>query len=180
MKFFSALIFFLTISSLSCERAKPEQEQTFTPPPVVEAAPQVLVPGTENKEVPTISLGNVLLSPKVGAPILLTVEVAQSAEERKTGLMGRENLPDNHGMWFVFSDDVQDPFWMKNTPLALDLIFVDKDSKIVDIIANATPNSELLLVSHQKYRYVLEVKAGSAANYKIETGDKAEFRLGPP
>ena len=69
---------------------------------------------------------------------------------------------------------------MKDTPISLDILFVDSNYKVVEIIANTIPNSELLLVPRQKYRYALEVKAGSAEAFKINVGDRVEYRLGPP
>ena len=182
MKIFLSLICFVLVAA--CEKVKePGAQNTATPPPAPmagDAATQAQAQAIAPIPTPSISVANVVLQPKAGAPVVYTVEVAQTMDEKRTGLMHRENLPDNHGMWFIFDDDVQDPFWMKDTPLALDLIFVDKDYRVVDIIANAIPNSELLLVPHQKYRYVLEAKAGAAALAKLAVGDKLEYRLGPP
>lgn len=158
----------------SCERAKEAMESnpTIPPPAGIEVAPV--------KEAPSINVANVVLYPKDGDKVVLTVEVAQSSEEKTTGLQGREELPDKHGMWFIFSKDGQYPFWMKDTSISLDILFVDQNFKIVHIISNTTPNSELLLVPPQEYRYALEIKAGSVASYRIAIGDRVEYRLGPP
>jgi len=177
MKILSTLFVFLLISlSLGCERAKEAQVEGAAPPsPLgIEAQP------SKETETPSINVANVVLYPKEGDKVVLTVEVAQSPEEKRQGLQGRENLPDKHGMWFVFSEDVQEPFWMKDTPISLDILFVDQNFKIIDIIVKTTPNSELLLVPRQKYRYALELKSGSADTFKISVGDRVEFRLGPP
>jgi len=184
MKLFSLLVIGLVGFTLGCERNKEVQTQegAAPPPPSQQQAAQqsaqqsVPAPG----EAASISVGNVVLTPKDSTPVTFTVEIAKTPEEKSHGLMGRENLADKHGMWFVFDEDVLDPFWMKDTPLALDIIFVDKNNKVIDIIPNTVPNSTDILMPHQKYRYVLEVKAGTAANLKLNLGDKVEFRLGPP
>lgn len=173
---------FLVVLSFACERIKETQapqDAPQTPPPSgpITSGDQV---GQKVEGPKSVSLANVILYPKDGSPVTLTAEVAKTAEEKRQGLQERENLGERHGMWFVFDEDVQEPFWMKNTPISLDIIFVDKDYKIVEIIPNAQPNSELLLVPKQKYRYTLELKAGSAAALKINAGDRVEFRLGPP
>lgn len=128
----------------------------------------------------SMSVANVVLTPQGKEPLLLTVEVAQTVEARRRGLQERENLPEKHGMWFVFDQDVKDPFWMKGTPIALDIIFVDKDMNIVDMIKKAAPNDESLLAPRAEYRYVLEVGGGLVDKWGVNVGDKVEFRLGPP
>lgn len=108
-----------------------------------------------------------------------SVEIAESDEERSHGLMWRESLPDNSGMWFVFPQTVQERFWMKDTKIPLDLIFVGEDMKVVHIIENALPESTELLSSPVPFRYVMETKAGTAARGQIKPGDLVEKRIGP-
>ncbi|MBI5299176.1 MAG: DUF192 domain-containing protein [Deltaproteobacteria bacterium] len=175
---FALVIIGLIGFTLGCERNKEVQTEEASPVPLQQQAAGQAVPAPG--EAASISVGNVVLTPRDASPVTFTVEVAKTPEEKSHGLMGRENLADKHGMWFVFDEEVQDPFWMKDTPLALDIIFIDRNNKIVDIIPNAVPNSTDILTPHQKYRYVLEVKAGTAANLKLNLGDKVEFRLGPP
>lgn len=131
------------------------------------------------KEITSISVPNIVLFPKGNDPVTLTVEVAKTVEEHKKGLQGREGLPPNHGMWFIFENDVLDAFWMKDTLVALDLIFVDASYLIVDITQDAKPGSLELLVSKRPYRYVLEVHAGFSRIHGLEIGNRVEFRLGP-
>ncbi len=185
MNFFAILILALLFTTTACERVKEEGQILPQPPPLGQGVePSATAPGAPVPSAPlvapSLNVANVILEPKAGTPVTLAVEIANTPDERRQGLMGRENLGEKQGMWFVFEEDTQDPFWMKDTPISLDIIFVDKDFKIVDIIANATPNSELLLVPKQKYRYTLEVKAGTAAANKLAMGDKLEYRLGPP
>jgi uncharacterized protein len=108
-----------------------------------------------------------------------TVEIAQTDAEKEHGLMGRESLAPNGGMWFVFDHMVQEQFWMKDTPLSLDLIFVGSDMKIVSIAKNAKPMSTDTISSDAPYQYVLEVNAGTADKYGFKVGDAVQKRIGP-
>lgn len=79
-------------------------------------------------------------------------------------------------MWFVFEEDVHHAFWMKNTFVPLDIIFVGADHKIVDIIPNAKPLSETPLSPRTAYRYVLEVRAGFVAQNNLMRGAVVEAK----
>lgn len=115
----------------------------------------------------------VALHPAQGAPVVVTAELAKTEDARARGLMYREHLADGTGMWFVFPKDTDQSFWMKNTFVPLDLIFVDAKGVVVDVLANAVPKSEKPLTPKHSYRYVLEVPAGFAAKQRIVTGTKA-------
>lgn len=127
----------------------------------------------------SLSLANIVVRPGANNAMVFTVEIARTVDEKAVGLQGRDNIPDKHGMWFVFDADVQDPFWMKDTAIPLDIIFVGSDYKIVDIIPSTVPNTEILLVPRSRYRFALEVKAGTADAHNIKAGDLLEFRVGP-
>jgi|GEM_PF-2825666 len=103
-------------------------------------------------------------------PTTVTAEIAETLAARAQGLMFREHLAGDHGMWFVFENDTQDSFWMKNTVLSLDIIFVGADHRVVDVIPNTTPRSETPLQPRAKYRYVLEVNAGFAKEHGVGRG----------
>lgn len=105
-----------------------------------------------------------------GGEELVKVEVADTAQERARGLMFRESLPEGAGMLFVFPEETQGSFWMKDTPISLDLIFI-RDGRIIDVIENAVPYSEELLTSESSYTMVLEVPGGYAARHGVKTGD---------
>ncbi len=107
-------------------------------------------------------------------PLTFFVEIARSPAERSQGLMYREELAKDHGMLFDFVEERPVSFWMKNTPLPLDLLFIRKDGEIVRITPNATPYSTDLLPSGQPIRYVLEILGGSAAQRGIRVGDRLE------
>lgn len=106
------------------------------------------------------------------------VEVANNDEERTRGYMYREAIPEGTGMWFVFNSEQPLSFWMKNTKVALDIIFVDKNFKITNIVKNATPCIKdpcLNYYSQGNAQFVLEVPAGYAENHNFETGNLITF-----
>lgn len=104
----------------------------------------------------------------------LNLEVVDTDEERKKGLMNREHLCDNCGMLFVFDEDVQSMFWMKNCKIALDIMFLDKNGRIIDIKKNFEPCEGEDCPSYipsKKYRYAIEVNSGWVDRNNVEVGD---------
>ncbi|WP_082837195.1 DUF192 domain-containing protein [Labrenzia sp. OB1] len=99
------------------------------------------------------------------------VEVAANDRERARGLMFREEMAADHGMLFIFEGEGDRYFWMKNTPLPLDIIYISAESRIVSIAADTTPFSEAVVPSGAPARYVLELNAGTSARLGIEPGD---------
>jgi len=114
----------------------------------------------------------VFLSGANGATIAIQVEEARSPKQRAAGLMHRKALKRRAGMWFVFDDDKPRSFWMRNTLIALDLIFVRADGRVANIIHNAVPKSERPLRSKGPVRYVLEVAGGQAASFGWRQGQR--------
>ncbi|HEV8388264.1 MAG TPA: DUF192 domain-containing protein [Dongiaceae bacterium] len=100
------------------------------------------------------------------------VEIADDATERAEGLMYRQSLADNAGMLFLYPKPQPVEFWMKNTPLSLDIVFVRADGTIARIAADTTPMSEDLIPSGEPVRAVLEVKAGTMRQLGITVGDR--------
>lgn len=100
------------------------------------------------------------------------VEIADDPAERAEGLMYREALADNAGMLFLYPKPQPVEFWMKNTVLSLDIVFVRADGTIARIAADATPMSEDLIPSGEPIRAVLEVKAGTMRSLGIAAGDR--------
>ncbi|WP_298965138.1 DUF192 domain-containing protein [uncultured Roseibium sp.] len=100
-----------------------------------------------------------------------TVEVASTDRQRARGLMFREEMAADHGMLFVFEGEGERFFWMKNTPLPLDIIYIDAKGWIVSIAADTTPFSEDVIPSREPAKYVLELNAGLAAKLGFEPGD---------
>jgi uncharacterized membrane protein (UPF0127 family) len=99
------------------------------------------------------------------------VAVADDDKERADGLMFVKNMHDFNGMVFVFDTPNVVSFWMKNTYISLDLIFVDSDMHVVWISEKATPLSEESISSVKPVKYVIELNAGIVADYEIKIGD---------
>ena len=99
------------------------------------------------------------------------VEIADTPEKSKLGLMFRKQLDDDKGMLFLLPEKQHLYMWMKNTYIPLDMLFFDTDGKIVKIIANTTPLSLKALSSDIPVAGVLEVNAGTAKRLDITVGD---------
>ena len=100
-----------------------------------------------------------------------TVEVAITAQEQAQGLMYRTSMAKMSGMLFEFPREKRTSFWMKNTPLPLDMIFADQTGQIVNIHENATPLDETPIFGGQSIKFVLELNAGLVSLLGISTGD---------
>lgn len=109
--------------------------------------------------------------------IALEVEVVASTRGRQRGLMFRDNLADGQGMLFVFEGEEEHPFWMKNTLISLDIIYIDSSRQIVGIVHNAEPRNEKSLTIGVPSRFVLEVPGGYCNRLGIHRGDKVSFKL---
>lgn len=107
----------------------------------------------------------------------IDIELADTQEKRVRGLMFREHLGENQGMLFVFPEETYQAFWMKNTVIPLDMIFVNKKKIIVNIHKNTTPYSEQTYPSSAPAIYVIEVNAGFTDKYGIKPGDKISWRI---
>jgi uncharacterized membrane protein (UPF0127 family) len=103
---------------------------------------------------------------------VFTVEVVNNDEERARGLMFRKELPAGRGMLFDFQQDQNVSFWMQNTYIPLDMIFIRGDGRILRIAENTEPLSTRMIPSGGPVRWVLEVIGGTARKLGIEPGDK--------
>lgn len=117
----------------------------------------------------------VFITKSDGEILQVKVEVADTPESRSRGLMFRENLPEGTGMLFVFPTETLNSFWMKNTPIPLDIIFI-KQGEIVSLIEDTTPYDETLLTPESSYTMTLEVPGGYAARHGVRLGDRFEWR----
>jgi uncharacterized protein len=104
-----------------------------------------------------------------------TVEVARTPEEQAQGLMFRKSVPPDRGMIFPYDPPVQVSFWMKNTLVPLDMVFIGPDGKIGRIAANTTPMSLDPVASIDPVSAVLELAGGRAAELGIKEGDKVDW-----
>ena len=101
-----------------------------------------------------------------------TVELATNDAERERGLMFRKELPDGRGMLFDFQHERPVAFWMHNTYIPLDMIFIRADGRILSIAENTKPQSDDLVPSGGPVRAVLEVIGGTARKLGIAPGDR--------
>lgn len=105
------------------------------------------------------------------------IEVAATDETREQGLMYRASMPRDHGMLFDFAVTQPVYFWMKNTYIPLDMIFIRADGTVASIARDTTPLSETVVPSGAPVRFVLEVNAGVAAKLGLKAGDHVVNRL---
>ena len=107
-----------------------------------------------------------------GVRVDLSVEIAVEDQQRRLGLMGRKDLAPRHGMLFDFGAPTVATMWMKNTPLSLDMLFLDEHGQVVWLQPRTTPDSLALISAPRRVRYVLEINAGEAQTLGISSGDR--------
>jgi uncharacterized protein len=105
-----------------------------------------------------------------GAVMRFSVEVADDNAERAKGLMFRESLPTSGGMLFVYESPRRASFWMKNTPLPLDLIFMDATGTVTRVHENAVPFDTTSIDGGDGVQFVLEINGGLAARLGLGPG----------
>lgn len=127
---------------------------------------------------PTFRKGTVIIETDDGA-VMVEAEVADTEEQQQLGLMHRESLPADAGMVFVFFDDRQGFFWMKNTLIPLSIAFFDRTGKILEIMdmepCEADPCETY--TPSVAYRGALEVNQGAFEEWGVEVGDR--LRVSP-
>ena len=100
------------------------------------------------------------------------LELAETAAETAQGMMYRRSVPEGTGMLFIMAEERPQSFWMRNTYVPLDIIYLKADGAVVSIQANAQPINDMPLPSEGPAKYVLEIAGGSSAQYGIKTGIK--------
>lgn len=103
---------------------------------------------------------------------VLDIEIADTEYKTETGLMYRNSMEESQAMLFVFKNEAPRSFYMKNTAIALDIIYLDANKEIVSIQRNARPYDNTSLPSNANAKYVLEVNAGLSDKWQLENGDK--------
>jgi len=109
-----------------------------------------------------------------------SVELALTPEEKGRGLMHRENLPKDRGMLFIYEKEGEYSFWMKNVLIPLDIIWIDKDKKVVYIAENCRPCPDVPCPSirpDSPAKYVLEINGGLASEIGLSVGSQLEFEI---
>jgi uncharacterized membrane protein (UPF0127 family) len=158
-------LFFLFLAGLwatSCSQSAPPPEAPVQPPPTVAkvALPSAVLPDG----------------------FVVDLELAVTPQEVADGLMYRPSLPENRGMLFIFGADRYPSFWMKNTLISLDLIFLDSSGSVVDVVADVPPCAADPCPTYSPKnpaRAVLELAAGSATGHGVESGVVISFQRIP-
>ena len=107
----------------------------------------------------------------------LDIEIADNEYETQTGLMYRNELKTEQGMLFIFPNSDYRNFYMKNTKIALDIIYIDENNSIVSFQKNAKPFDETSLPSEAPAKFVLEINAGLVDQWNLETGDHIAYNI---
>lgn len=130
------------------------------------------IPGCRAEEKPAgPDLENLTITRVDGQKITLVIETAATPEARTIGLMFRKSMPQDAGMLFLFETEEPRAFWMRNTLIPLDMIFIKKDGAIRHIGANAIPHDETPVPSNGPASAVLEINGGRAAELGLKPGD---------
>ena len=155
MKYHFAPLILLIVLASSCQNS----------PEPTPAAPEI--PFRVDGSLEFVRVGETLLS--------LDIEIADTDSLRERGMMQRTSFPPESGMLFLFDHQEIRQFWMGNTPLSLDLLFISNDSTIVDIAKYARPYSDEPIVGGAPAQFVLEVPGGFADTRGIVEGDKVRW-----
>jgi len=124
---------------------------------------------TKQGELTFISAKNAFLA-------TIDIEIADTPEKRSLGMMYRNALGERQGMLFVFPKEEYQSFWMKNTAVSLDMIFVRARNEVVTIHEKTTPYSPQSYTSTKAAQFVVEVNAGFAQSHGISVGDKVRWQ----
>ena len=132
----------------------------------------VINTGTEFTKEGTLSF----VAPGDSVIRTIDIEIAETNEERNRGLMHRRSMGYNRGMLFIFEEADRSGFWMKNTPMPLDIIFVGADSQVVSIAKRTQPFSEEQIRPTAPKQFVVEVRAGFADRFGIGKGTRIRWQ----
>jgi len=151
----------------SCSSSNKHDDGPTVPPQAHTAAQPSPTP-------PAAPMPKVHLSAPQG-DIAVEVEIVSTSAQIERGLMYREHLPPDQGMLFLMKEEKNWPFWMRNTLIPLDIIYIAHDMTITGIVENAEPRTETLRDVGRPSLFVLEVNGGFSAAHKIAAGTKVQF-----
>lgn len=143
-------------TTMSAQPASPPVSQPASETPVTARRAHVVLTGSQGERT-------------------VTVEVVSSPRAVERGLMYRQHLPIDEGMLFLMGEEDVQSFWMRNTLIPLDMLFIDKNFKVVGIVENAEPRTETSRTVGKPSSYVLEVNGGWSAKNGIAAGAVAKF-----
>ncbi|MGI5861384.1 MAG: DUF192 domain-containing protein [Myxococcales bacterium] len=110
-----------------------------------------------------------------GRELRVEVELASNDRDRARGLMFRKSMPEMAGMYFVFPEESYQSFWMRNTYLPLDMLFIAADGTVVGIVENAEPLTTTPRAVDAESQFVLEVNGGWCSRHGVRRGDKVRL-----
>lgn len=166
------LILLVAFSACRTESAPPVKS---TPTPKVAPAPPSTDVTDELYEMRTLPHAQVVLTDVYGGPHPVDVELATDNDSRTRGLMWRRALADGVGMLFIFPGDSVHSFWMRNTLIPLDMLFITAEGVVAGIVANAQPQTLSPRTVGKPSRYVLEVPGGWCEQKAIKAGSAVRF-----
>ena len=149
--------------------------------------PAFVIISCNNKEEPEVPIKHntqpkftkegelIFLKPDGSSIVKVNIEIADNDAERQMGLMNRSFMNNSQAMLFIFEKEEPQAFWMKNTIIPLDIIYVNSNKEIVSIAANTEPFSEKSLPSGRPAIYVVEVNGGFCDQYGIAAGCKISY-----
>ncbi len=151
-----------------CIKQSPDQPQRQPPAQV----PDPRCPPDDLETPPKLKTATIVFPEANGKRI--TVELADNDDMRARGLMFRKQMAEDHGMFFLFNERVNHTFWMHNTCIPLDMLFIDDDGTIVGIEENTPTMNDSTFQVGCPSRHVLEVNAGFTRKFGIKAGQKIE------
>lgn len=157
----------LVALSLIASCRQPAQPAPSSPPAVADAGPQVQGPA-------------VILHPQGRPAVTVRVEVARTPAVRERGLMFRREMAPNSGMIFVFPRPEHQVFWMHNTLIPLDMVYIRADRTVLGIVKNATPETDDPREVPGDSSFVLEVNGGQCDRWGLRAGDTVDLVGVPP
>ena len=161
----------LTLSACESRGSKPSETKLPAPPP----KPAVTDITAQDYVMPPLPRARVTLVDAFGGKHPVEVEVAWTRDQRTRGLMWRTELAEGRGMLFLFSEDDWLSFWMKNTLIPLDMIFIRSDLTIVGIVERAEPKTLSARAPDAQSKYVLEVPSGWSEKIGLKRGLKVQL-----
>lgn len=154
-----------------CHRAGDEPSSARVPPPA--DSPTDSSPEQQPRRAPDQPQAAVVFD--ADGEVRVSVEVARSPRQIQRGLMYRQHLPPDSGMLFVFSREKVQSFWMKNTLIPLDMIFVTAEMEVAGVVENAQPETITSRTIGKPSQFVVEVNSGFARKHNIAAGTRVRF-----
>ncbi|MGE4288459.1 MAG: DUF192 domain-containing protein [Salinivirgaceae bacterium] len=155
----------LLIFISSCNHSNKPKPDTSIPPKYA------------NQKEPTFNKQGVIhfLRNQTDTLVTLNIEIADTPQKREKGLMHRRSMEDNQSMLFIFDKEERQSFWMKDTHIALDILFINEAKTVVHMAENCQPYSLKSIPSFEYALYVFEANAGFAEKNEVKVGDKISF-----